>query len=272
MAIVLYLIEKTPVIVSFLLVLMIFLCIYPVFHFFKQFSRRLLALILVLICTGLLGWHSWPRMPDNSKKDATQQGPILSPAATKAIAQEMAKAVPRQHDVEKQLAPEQQKTQARVAISKKKSPIKSSDPVPPSQSCPNGICIGGDNNGSATVNNNSYGPPPLTFKWTVEAVPSRKSEFPNEITVVIFPSDVYIPVSLGIVCDSEVGAVEFDFGPNGSIIASSSAGVAADNNKIAYISFNGTAMAPNFPLYVHLWSNGHLQVVQVAKATIKRPA
>lgn len=143
-----------------------------------------------------------------------------------------------------------------------------SSPPPPSQNCPNGICVGGENSGSATVNN--FGPPPITFQWKTESMDSTKAGFPHKTMVTITPSDTYTPVSLAIVCDVELQQeVRFDFGTNASALLSPSSGVTLEDKKIAYVKFGGTAVTPDTPLFVYLWSKEPLQVLRIVQAKIR---
>ncbi len=108
--------------------------------------------------------------------------------------------------------------------------------------------------GGVTAGTINLGPPPIQFRWRQERVTSSKPQLPYETKIAIFPSDNYTPVSLAIFCDVDVDKdeVQFDFGPNGSVIAGRDSGVTRDSNKIAYVKFGGTAMSPDVPLYVHL--------------------
>jgi hypothetical protein len=73
MAIVLFLIEKTPATISVLLGLMVLLLIYPLLHFFNGKIGRFVMFVVVLLVAVALGWGVWP------KKKPTL---IAQPAAT----------------------------------------------------------------------------------------------------------------------------------------------------------------------------------------------
>jgi len=60
MAIILFLVEKTPLTVILLLSLMVALAIYPILHFAKRIGVRIAAFSLFLIGTLLLGWSVMP--------------------------------------------------------------------------------------------------------------------------------------------------------------------------------------------------------------------
>jgi hypothetical protein len=79
-AIVLYLIEKTPVTVVALLTLMAILFIYPIFHFFKSEASRMAALALALIGIVIFGWFSWPANPhEPAAGNPTPSAPQIRP-------------------------------------------------------------------------------------------------------------------------------------------------------------------------------------------------
>ncbi len=61
MAIILFLIEKTPLTVVGLLVAMAALSVYPVLHFVRRINFRIALLACVAIATLALGWYVWPK-------------------------------------------------------------------------------------------------------------------------------------------------------------------------------------------------------------------
>jgi hypothetical protein len=72
MAIILFLIEKTPTTILCLLSLMVTLLVYPVLHFVKNIRWRTVVFILCGLATLLFGWSVWPHkylIADASKTD-----------------------------------------------------------------------------------------------------------------------------------------------------------------------------------------------------------
>jgi hypothetical protein len=61
MAIILFIVDKTPSAIVFLLTLMGALCIYPVLHFIRNPKGRIALLSFLMIATFLFGWHVWPK-------------------------------------------------------------------------------------------------------------------------------------------------------------------------------------------------------------------
>jgi hypothetical protein len=139
---------------------------------------------------------------------------------------------------------------------------------PPSQSCPNGICIGGDNAGTAIVNN--YGqpsPPPLQLNWTArDIVPSERNEFTFEREVTVTVNTPYTPVAVAIICDSEIGMIAHGL-KNGEVSFNVHEGIDADKKK-AFVYFEGAGVTPRNPLLIRLWSNQPLSVLAVGRARI----
>jgi hypothetical protein len=79
MAIVLYLIEKTPWSVGILTALMILLCIYPILHFFKGKRARIAICGVAVLASATFGWKEWP-------KPSTQQSPPPPSQANASLA------------------------------------------------------------------------------------------------------------------------------------------------------------------------------------------
>jgi hypothetical protein len=69
----------------------------------------------------------------------------------------------------------------------------------PAQSCPNGICIGGDNSGSAIVNNN-YGPDPPHLKWNLMDEPPYQAVNPQVWVHISIDRDFLNP-KFAVICD-----------------------------------------------------------------------
>lgn len=187
MAIVLFLVEKTPFTVVTLLILMVLLATYPVMHFIRRSTWRGVTLLAIVGCTVLFGHSVWPH------KESPRDNVITV----------------TRHDVEKQLAPEQLKVDAKVSATVKhraSSEVKKAKPLAqPAQSCPNGICIGGDNSGVATVNN--YGPqlPHVTWNFDMSAVKPNAAH-PQQC-VVVHIDRTFLDAKFAVVCDRGCKAV-----------------------------------------------------------------
>ena len=76
MAIILTLVDKTPLTVSSLLGLIVILSIYPIWHCFKSKIARTLSVLVVIAVTILFGWNVWPRNVDASSQDKKQEPPV----------------------------------------------------------------------------------------------------------------------------------------------------------------------------------------------------
>ena len=74
MAIVLFLVEKTPFTVVGLLLLMVTLSVYPILHFVRRTNFRTAILACVTIGTLVFGWYVWPKskLPNGQAKSSAQ--------------------------------------------------------------------------------------------------------------------------------------------------------------------------------------------------------
>src|SRR6478672_13506587 len=61
MALVLYLVEKTPLSISMALAIMFVLLVYPILHYCHKTPTRVLVLIFVALATVALGYATWPK-------------------------------------------------------------------------------------------------------------------------------------------------------------------------------------------------------------------
>lgn len=75
MALILFLVEKTPLTVGIIVVCIALFFVYPVIHFFPARTTRIPVMIVMVVLVALFGWSVWPR----DKKEATV--PILTPLA-----------------------------------------------------------------------------------------------------------------------------------------------------------------------------------------------
>ena len=89
------------------------------------------------------------------RKPAPSPSPSVSPPSAAEVASELAKHLPLPKEVQKEHE-ESVSTKDSVKVKVKRSPTAPTSAAP-TQNCPNGVCIGGDNSGSPTVNN--YAPP-----------------------------------------------------------------------------------------------------------------
>ena len=241
MAIILFLLEKTPVTMILLLSLMDALAVYPILHFVKGIGGRIAVFTLFIIGTLLFGWRAMPRSHSISVSNQETKQPQQEPQQLK---------------------------------SEEKNPAQKQKPKPTGQQGSqatrgNGNASGnvnqnGDNNTSVIGNNNSVGntynspiglsgwliprsdPTPtvkcLKYDQTNHTL-SKTSEFeiPEDYVAVIVGSDVFIekrfPITIlqiadqpRLVLDRIDGKVSvsldiFDSDPNPRIIAK------IENNK-----------------------------------------
>jgi hypothetical protein len=80
MAIILFLVEKTPWTVAALLVAMAALLIYPVLHFAQSKNLRVLFLACVAIGTLAFGWYGWPKSNPRGSQSAATGVPATLPS------------------------------------------------------------------------------------------------------------------------------------------------------------------------------------------------
>lgn len=155
MGIALFLIEKTSTVVSFCLLGMLLLLIFPVLHFAQTAKRRVgffVGIIIILFLFGILIW------PKGKKSETATAAPIPLPtAAPQPTPTPKPTPAPKPaslHTKAKKTSP----ANPQKSTSNKPSNIGA---VQPSVSAPNGVAISGNNYGSATVNN--FGPKPLVI-------------------------------------------------------------------------------------------------------------
>jgi hypothetical protein len=130
---------------------------------------------------------------------------------------------------------------------------------------PNGIAITGGTVTNPTVNN--YGPPPVEIRFNARSIQSTDPQFEYEAEVTISVNASYSPVSLAFICESEIKKVTFDFGRFAAALLNERIGVSGDN-KIGFVTFEGTAVTPERPLYVHIWASSPFRVTDVKQAKL----
>src|SRR5450432_283096 len=79
MAIVLFLVEKTPATIVVSLFTILALSVYPIVHFLKRLTFRILAACLVLVGTTAFGLYVWPKQRPGEQQ-ATTKPPLLESA------------------------------------------------------------------------------------------------------------------------------------------------------------------------------------------------
>jgi len=97
-------------------------------------------------------------------------------------------------------------TQSVLTIKTKKAPDSTIRKIerPPAQNCPNGICIGGDNNGTATVNN--FGIEPKVV-WTLFESHGQWQDKHPTTSVLISVDRMLENAKFAIVCDRPCSGV-----------------------------------------------------------------
>ncbi len=148
-----------------------------------------------------------------------------------------------------------------------KAPKQQPKPAITINNAPQGIANSGTIIGNPTVNN--FGPPPVELHWIAESIASAKPDFANETRITVSVNTPYTPVSLAFVCDADVEGIEFNFGSAAAALLNVSTGTDSNNRKIAFLKFGGTPITPETPLYVLIWSNEPLHVLQVGPARFR---
>lgn len=182
LAIVLFLIEKTPLAVGLLLVAMLGFLIFPILHFVKDNKSRSIFFTLTLIVLGIFGLVVWPKGTSDSQRIGYVSAPTLSPSP---LPQPVPSTTPKTTQ-RAALGNEKHPTQPNTTPIRPERPHKKKKIQPPNNStpasvqqqnnsggtniqqgttgnnspiisAPNGIAIGGGNVNNPTVNN--YAPP-----------------------------------------------------------------------------------------------------------------
>lgn len=178
-ALVLFWLEKTPLTAGLSLWAMAVLMVYPVLHFVRQVTARIIVFCAIAALLAVFGWRIWP----------SRKLPRTQSAASPSQATETQQSTPSIG------YPTPQRRRVRIKPSIQPSTVNLPPrPVaqgiqPPSQSCPNGICISGGIVDNPTVNN--YGTPEPTLTWMPYEWPADRPK----VGGIIHP-DAYAQISL----------------------------------------------------------------------------
>ena len=122
-------------------------------------------------------------------------------------------------------------------------------------SAPQGIAIGGNAQvSSPTVNN--YGPPPLEIRWTDRSVTPDRSGFAYEKEVLVSVNTGYTPVSLAVLCDSEISEIM-------PALSTMDMRTGISNKTVGLISFRSPTITADEPLIVRIYAQNPFNVTAV---------
>ncbi len=186
MAIILFLVEKTPWVVGGLLPLMIGLCIYPIVHVTKSRFLRTTLLIVAVLATFVFGWKEWPKarlVSQNTSgtsasidsKPDQDQNKVPSTAESSTAEEKDKPAKPKKYHPKP--APAVPKS-ADASMQAPASPA-SSQTQPMSQVCEPGASCAASTGQQGGITAGTYiaGPPPPTFK--LETINKNSQEGPD---------------------------------------------------------------------------------------------
>jgi hypothetical protein len=202
MAIILFLLAKTPTTVVLSLVAMVGLGIYPILHFFRTAGFRLIAILALLGSTVLIGRYTWPGK--NSGDRAEVPATFTAPSVTQSPS------VPAN--------PSQIPT-AKAQPSPRKN-HKAAGPVPPqpsmSQECAPGASCAQSQGQQGGITAGVYnGPPPLELKPSLSIIPSNTGKFqfpveecPVKTQITVVPNQaVPPPIEIALDFDNPVSQI-----------------------------------------------------------------
>jgi hypothetical protein len=130
---------------------------------------------------------------------------------------------------------------------------------------PCSVLQNGGNNNKADVN---CGPQPVEIKYAVlDVVPPQDKPFKYEKQVTVMVNAAYTPVSLGVVCNAEIEAVDARM-EGASIRINERKGI-DDTKKVAFAYFEGSPVTPDKPVVIDVWSNQPFSVLEVKQAKIE---
>jgi hypothetical protein len=150
------------------------------------------------------------------------------------------------------------------------NPAPASQPSTPiKQECaPGASCAqSSGQQGGITAGTINVGPLPLTFRWTVKDVPSTKPDLAFEKLITVTASTLFTPVSIGVMCDSDIEAIDSQFAGNG-VYMNQKGGTDDNNKEVGFVSFDSPAMTPERPLYIWIWSKMPLKVLDIKRAVV----
>jgi len=99
LAIILFLTEKSPVVVVLMLVLMVLLCVYPILHFVGSSRLGGLLFLRTFIAAVFLGWGVWPKkltVNQETAKSTVESGQTTSVDRNHGVT-DFVSAVPKRH-------------------------------------------------------------------------------------------------------------------------------------------------------------------------------
>jgi len=198
-----------------------------------------------------------PSIPSQSDKKANEQEPETK--------QEPPKVAP----LPKAIPPQRASASKANTVPNAATQQTSGDKLP-AQNCPNGICIGGNNSGNASVYN--YGPPPIQMKWTIHSIdppqPTQSGKaFKYEQQVTVTVDQMYTPVSLGVVCSAPISEIE-GWLPSAHTQFLPKNGTDKDDQKKGFVYWQGSPATPQDPVIIAIWSDEPLSVLKVATTQI----
>ncbi|SRR6266436_300135 len=121
--------------------------------------------------------------------------------------------------------------------------------------------------GGITAGTINLGPPPLQFTWKAEDIPSTKSEFPYEKQVSVDVNAPYTPVSIGVLCDSDIEAINTGF-DGAAAFMNIRMGTDDNNKKAGFVAFDSPVLTPGRTLLIWIWSKTPTHVLQLAQAKV----
>jgi len=155
MAIILFLVEKTPATVVSLLLLMLALSVYPILHFAKRIGVRMTVFSLFVVGTLLFGWYVWPHnhpiSANNQETKQSPQEPQQPKSEEKKSTDEKKDTPPTKKKSGKK--PKEESAQSPNGTAPKEPSTKPPQPNVTVNNAPNGIANSGTIQGNATVNN-----------------------------------------------------------------------------------------------------------------------
>jgi hypothetical protein len=190
MALVLFWVDKTPWAAGISVAVIAGLIVYPVIHFVRSPSSRVVVFIVAFLLIFFFGWKIWPQKKSAATGVSSQ---IPSPEVSRGKATQGAAAV--------QATPPAQTSQApRVTpLRKHRSTPNTSAPVAPTQTitADHGIAIGGNAQVSSPTVNNFAPPDRHLNEQQKTAILSVIDTFPSGIKLQVYTSQASEPFAFG---------------------------------------------------------------------------